>query len=104
MKCHSYYLHYFLVCSQRPSNVKILVGTNNLKQGGTYYQPKKFFQHSRYNKPAFANDIALVLVNQSVAFNDKVQSISFAADSVPAYTNLQLSMLKILIFRVHNSN
>lgn len=69
----------------------MLVGTNDLKKGGTYYQSKKIFSHSRHNNPYFANDIALISIDGSIQFNDKVKAIDYSSEYVPENTTLQLS-------------
>lgn len=60
-------------------NIEILVGTVNLKSGGTRYSVEKFIPHEQYDKPQFANDIALVRVKGKIAFNDKVKPIKYSS-------------------------
>lgn len=72
--------------------MQVFVGTNNLKQGGTYYNTSKLIKHSRYNRPVFANDIALILIDGAITFNDKVRAVDIATEDVSANTPLQLSM------------
>lgn len=75
-------------------HVDILVGTNNLKNGGKYYKAKKFILHEKYNNPQYAYDIGLVEVNQTIEFNKLVQSIepsSDDADLIPENADLILS-------------
>lgn len=69
----------------------MLVGTNDLNEGGTYYQAKEFFVHSLFNQPLFANDIALILIDGSIKFSDKVKAIDYDSDRVPENVILQLS-------------
>lgn len=76
---------------QRPEKLEILVGTNNLKEGGTYYKAKKYIKHPEFNRPNFANDIALIRVKGSITLNTKVQSIEFSPDKVPENSTLQLT-------------
>lgn len=76
---------------QRPENLEILVGTNNLKEGGTYYKVENYIKHPKFNQPNFANDIALIRVNGSITLNTKVQSIEFSSDEVPENSTLQLT-------------
>lgn len=82
--------------SQRPENLEVLVGTNDLKSGGTYYKVEKYIKHPKFNKPNFANDIALMRVKGSITLTKKVQSIEFSSDDVPENSTLQLSKLYLL--------
>lgn len=54
-----------------------MVGTNDLQSGGTRYTPKKFIIHEDYNRPAFANDIGLILMDK-IEFNDRVQPVKYS--------------------------
>ena len=56
---------------------QILVGTNDLQSGGTRYTPKKFIIHEEYDRPRFANNIALLLV-EKIEFNDRVQPVKYS--------------------------
>lgn len=70
------------------SNIRVLVGTNNLRSGGTTYKALKSIIHEKYNKPKrLANDIALLQV-ENIQFNDKVQPIKYSEDFVNAGANL----------------
>lgn len=37
----------------KAENVKVLVGTQNLKRNGTLYKAQELFHHSRYDKSYF---------------------------------------------------
>lgn len=76
---------------QRPEDIEILVGTNDLKKGGAYYKLERYIKHPKYNRPNFANDIALMRINGSITLNTKVQSIEFSSDEVPENSTLQLT-------------
>lgn len=81
-----------IICiSQAAENLRILVGTNDLREGGTYYNVEKLIRHQNYNSPSFANDIALIKIVGEIDFNDKVQPIEVASEDVPDKTPLQLS-------------
>lgn len=66
-----------------------------MKKGGKYYQSKKFFGHEKFNEPNFANDIALILLDGEITFDDKVKLIELATatEDIPADTKLQLSKI-----------
>uniref|UniRef100_U5ESQ1 Putative trypsin-like serine protease n=1 Tax=Corethrella appendiculata TaxID=1370023 RepID=U5ESQ1_9DIPT len=68
---------------QNPGSFKVLTGTNDLKKGGVSYQPDKLFIHSRYNKPNFHNDIALIRLKENIKFNNLTQPIEFSYEVVP---------------------
>lgn len=71
--------------------MNVLVGTNDLKGGGTVYRVQKFFKHESYNKPQFANDIAVFRVKGSIVFNDKVQPIELLKEEAPDKAAVQLT-------------
>lgn len=68
-----------------------MVGTNNLKKGGTYYRASKIFMHEEYNSPLHSNDIALIRVDGKISFNDRVKQIGYDPIYVSPNTLLQLS-------------
>lgn len=78
---------------QKPENVEIIVGTIDLKNGGKAYQSKKFFAHEKHDSPRFSNDIALILINEEIKFDDKVEPIDLATEDTPADSTLQLSKI-----------
>lgn len=61
----------------------VLVGTNDLKNGGTYYNLDKAYVHEHYEQPPFANDVAVARVLETIAFNDRVQPIALSSEEVP---------------------
>lgn len=52
-----------------------MVGTNYLDSNGTYYGIDQFITHENHDNPRYANDVAVVRTNQTIAFDEKVQSI-----------------------------
>lgn len=78
--------------------MEVLVGTNDLGNGGTLYQTKKLIFHIKFNRPPFANDIALIKIDGEIALNEKVQPIELATEDVPPNTPLKLSKFSILSF------
>ena len=64
-----------------PQSVEVMVGSTVLGQG-TYYKAQQFIKHERYNNPDFANDIALILVQGSIQFNQNVRPISYSSRDV----------------------
>lgn len=78
----------FFEFDRSPQLIEILVGTNNLKQGGQRYKVQKLIQHERYNQPSFANDIGLIRINGQIQFNEKVQPIKYSNKFVKGGTHL----------------
>lgn len=85
---------------QQPGNIEIMVGTNLLNDGGTYYKTEKFITHESYNRPSFAYDIAVLKIQGEIEFNDKVQPIALLADEVPDGAELQLTGWGTLVVSV----
>ncbi|GAB0093335.1 Chymotrypsin-2 [Sergentomyia squamirostris] len=73
------------------SSLSILAGTNDLKNGGVRYQPTKIFIHSRYNKPNFANDIALIKLEETIKFTDRIKAIDYEYRTIPEDAVLKLT-------------
>jgi len=70
------------VVGHSPNSLTVLVGTNDLQNGGTYYKVEKYFSHEKYNRPRFANDVAVIQVKGTIEFNDRVQPIEPSPDQV----------------------
>ncbi|XP_055609020.1 chymotrypsin-2-like [Uranotaenia lowii] len=73
------------------SGMQVLVGTNSLKEGGRKYKPSKFIVHSRYNKPQFHNDIALIKLTDKIQFSDDIKVIGYSEKVVPVNSTLVLT-------------
>lgn len=71
--------------------MQILVGTNDLKTGGTLYKVSKLIAHEKYNRPSFANDIGLILIDGEIEFKEKVQPIKFSKKFIKAGTKLRVT-------------
>lgn len=70
------------VVGHTPKSLTVLVGTNDLRNGGTYYKVDSFISHENYNRPRFANDVAVIKVKGTIEFNDRVQPIAPSPDPV----------------------
>lgn len=77
--------------SERPRDVEVLVGTNNLKAGGTRYKTNKTFIHEDYDKSNYAYDIALLRVQSPIEFNSKVQPIEISHKVIQPGTPLKVT-------------
>lgn len=71
--------------------MEIYVGSTKLNGNGTFYKVDEFIAHSRHNQPYFANDIAVIRVQESITFTDKVQPIEYSSEEVPDGAVLQLT-------------
>lgn len=71
--------------------MKILVGTNDLKNGGRQYAVSKLIAHEEYNQPNFANDIGLILIDREIKFNKKVQPIKYSNKFIKAKAKLRVT-------------
>lgn len=81
--------------------MEVLVGTNDLRSGGTYYKVEAIYVHPQFNKPMYANDIAVLRVRDSIEMNEKVQPIELESEEVPDGSTLQLTgwgSLKVSVF------
>ncbi|XP_031627817.1 trypsin-3-like [Contarinia nasturtii] len=79
------------VIGQSSRTLEVLVGTNDLKNGGIYYKVARYFAHEQYDSPAFANDIALIKVKDEIEFTEKVKPIELSKDEVPDGAELTLT-------------
>lgn len=77
-----------LVFSKSPSEVQIVVGTNQWKSG-VQYVPETFIIHEDYDNPPFAYDIGLIRVQTPIEFSEKVRPIKYSAEEVPIGASLQ---------------
>ncbi|XP_050097528.1 chymotrypsin-2-like [Anopheles aquasalis] len=71
--------------------LKVLVGTNKLNAGGQLIHVKEVFIHSRYNKPTFHNDIALVKLESELKYSELVKPIEYSEQVVPESSILTLT-------------
>lgn len=87
-----------------PDTIGILVGTNDLKAGGIYYQAERYVIHESYNNPRLANDIAVLRVRGPITFTEKVQAIEYSSEEVPDGIILQLTGWSSLYVSVSCNN
>ena len=79
------------VSGRTPGSLDVLVGTNDLTKGGTYYKVEKFYMHENYNEPMYANDVAVIRVKGTIEFNDRVQPIEPSDEEVQDGAEVQLT-------------
>ncbi|XP_055852007.1 chymotrypsin-2-like [Episyrphus balteatus] len=73
------------------SKLKVISGTNQYSNPGNSTSIKQIFIHCNYNNPEFANDIALLLLNSPLEFNDKTASIALPDEPLQPGDQLILS-------------
>lgn len=98
-------------CSKRTQDLQILVGTNKLGDGGSYYRAKQIFPHDKFNQPRFdepesgqlqyANDIALIQMESSIKLSDKVYPIA-VSDKIVKVTAENVEKLQITAWPIVN--
>lgn len=74
----------------------ILVGTNNLKSGGDYYEVEYFKMHEDYSFVRRSGDIGVIRIAGKFKFNDRVQPVKLSPHEVP--DGLQASECKEMIY------
>lgn len=62
----------------------------DLTSAGTRHEVEKFILHEEYDKPQFANDIALVRIKGEFKFNDKIQPIKYSNKFIEEDTYLEI--------------
>lgn len=83
------------------NEMEILVGTNQLDRGGRRYRIRGLSHHEyRANRHTQLFDIALVYVDGSIEFNDKVQPIKYSTEEVGSGENLQVTGWGLLNVRI----
>lgn len=71
------------------SEIEIRVGTNMWWSGGTVYHAREIIAHEYYDSVDYANDIALIRVQNPIEFNERVKPIKYTANKVPPGSLLQ---------------
>lgn len=104
--CYFIYFH-----SKYCTELEVLVGTNDLKSGGTYYIPEGYIKHGNHGdfNSTFYNDIAVLEIIGEIEFNDNVQPIGIASEEVPEKTvatligwgRLGVSSFNCIFFRIY---
>lgn len=80
--------------SMRMQDIQILVGTNKLSSGGTFYRAIRLITHGKFGEPAldepessqlqYANDIGLIQTEVPISFNRKVFPIDYSNKEIKA--------------------
>lgn len=63
------------VVYNKPEEISVLTGTQDLTQPGVSYYVKRIYVHCNYDVPSMHNDIALLHLNSSITLNEKTQVI-----------------------------
>lgn len=76
---------------RNPERYQVLVGTNDLQNGGKRYNVRQFITHEHYNNPKFAYDVGVIRVDGPIEFNQKVQPIKYSNRYVGGGITLQVT-------------
>lgn len=68
--------------------INVMVGTNDLKCGGRFYEVERLIPHELFDTPKRANDIALVKVMGTIEFGENVKPIELEENEVPDGTEV----------------
>lgn len=66
-----------------------MVGKHDLWEEGTRYKVESVERHDDYNDPKYSNDIAIVEIDGTIEFNDKVQPIKYSDRPIEKDVNVQ---------------
>lgn len=91
----------------RLQDIQILVGTQKLSSGGSFYRARRTIAHEKFGEPSFdepesgqfqyANDIGLIQTEVPMTFNKKVFPIDYSNKEIKAGDeHLQLSAWGVL--------
>ncbi|KAB0790923.1 hypothetical protein PPYR_02723 [Photinus pyralis] len=79
------------VYGKSASSMYVVAGANNLFSGGSKYAVYQVIWHQAYNPSNNVNDIALLRLNQNIAFGQKISAISLANSNPLSGTSCILS-------------
>ncbi|KAK4878209.1 hypothetical protein RN001_010715 [Aquatica leii] len=79
------------VLTKTASGTLVVVGTNSLTSGGSYYNVTQLLLHPLYKNTVILNDIALVKVLDSFTFGPNVKPIEMSLEYPPDGANLVLT-------------
>ncbi|XP_072946523.1 chymotrypsin-1-like [Epargyreus clarus] len=66
----------------KPQHFQAIVGTNQLRAGGTAYIIRKIVQHENYDDDVIKNDIAIIFTEKEVEFGDTVDAVELNDEPV----------------------
>ena len=66
----------------KDDDLLVVVGSNKLNFGGVAYQSKKLIHHPDFSMQGVLNDVGLILVNDTIQFNDNVRAIDLPNENV----------------------
>ncbi|XP_026315927.1 chymotrypsin-1-like [Hyposmocoma kahamanoa] len=75
----------------KPEYFTAIVGTNQLRSGGTSYKIRKIVKHENYDDYVIKNDIAVLFTQDEMEFGDKVDAIELNDEPVEKGEELLLT-------------
>lgn len=60
----------------------MVAGSNQLDSGGDVYQSKRLIYHPKFSVQGVRNDVGLILVNETIKFNDRVKAIGLPTSDI----------------------
>lgn len=95
------FIHFGIKFNRKAEDIKIYTGSNRLRADGTLYNAQKFILHEKFNKPDhkndrgerphMVNDIGLIRVKGTIAFNNKTQPIKYSKRFIEEGTDLKMT-------------
>lgn len=64
------------------NDVKVVVGTNQLSEGGETYKSDFVYANPEYTPSIFANDVGLIRVSKEIVFSEKVQPVTLPSSDL----------------------
>jgi chymotrypsin-like protease len=79
-------------CVDQAESLMVIYGTNDLEDtDASFSLTKNYFIHDGFDSSALRSNIALVRLNESLTFNDKVQAIALSDEELGAGVEVTVS-------------
>ncbi|XP_063834045.1 chymotrypsin-2-like [Ostrinia nubilalis] len=74
-----------------PKYIQAIVGTNQLRYGGTAYPIRKIVRHEEYDDDVIKNDIAILFTHKEIEFSSTVDAVELNDEPVEKGEDLVLT-------------
>lgn len=78
------------VAYDNSNDVNVVTGSTTLNKGGDTYTVKEIYSHENYSSSDIQNDVAILKLDTSIQFNDKVQLIKLENSHTDVERNVTL--------------